>query len=109
MSDVKPATDEQMGQMRAVVDGEYLPSQSCLWYHDNSWDDLAIVMLIARIEQEVEGRTQDRAEIERLKEVIHCKDVLLTAYRLGTNRGVDKALSRLAEITRTAGGKDEKE
>ncbi len=34
-------------------------------------------------------------EIERLKEIIKCKDVLLIAYRLGTRRGVEKALDRL--------------
>ena len=34
-------------------------------------------------------------EIERLREIIKCKDVLLIAYRLGTNRGVEKALDRL--------------
>ncbi len=34
-------------------------------------------------------------EIERLREIIKCKDVLLIAYRLGTNRGVGKALDRL--------------
>ncbi len=37
-------------------------------------------------------------EIERLKEIIKCKDVLLVAYRLGTRKGVEKALDRLQAL-----------
>jgi len=36
-----------------------------------------------------------KTEIKRLKEIIKCKDILLIAYRLGTRRGVEKALDRL--------------
>ena len=40
---------------------------------------------------------QDK-EIKRLKEIIKCKDVLLVAYRLGTRKGVEKALDRLQAL-----------
>ena len=37
-------------------------------------------------------------EIERLHEIIKCKNVLLVAYRLGTRKGVEKALDRLEAL-----------
>ena len=43
-------------------------------------------------------RLNAEKEIERLKEIIKCKDVLLVAYRLGTRKGVEKALDRLQAL-----------
>lgn len=37
-------------------------------------------------------------EITRLMEIIECKNILLIAYRLGTSRGVEKALDRLEAL-----------
>ena len=39
-----------------------------------------------------------RAENKKLREIIECKNILLVAYRLGTNRGVGKALDRLQAL-----------
>ena len=44
------------------------------------------------------GQEESRKEIERLHEIIECKDILLIAYRLGTNRGVGKALDKLRAL-----------
>ncbi len=56
--------------------------------HTLEHDTKEIKLLMAEIDQKDE-------EIERLREIIKCKDVLLIAYRLGTRRGVEKALDRL--------------
>ena len=50
---------------------------------------------INRQKQALEKRD---TEIERLHEIIKCKNVLLVAYRLGTRKGVEKALDRLEAL-----------
>ena len=50
------------------------------------------------INRQKEALEKRDIEIERLNEIIKCKDVLLVAYRLGTNRGVEKALDRLEAL-----------
>ena len=51
--------------------------------------------LCAEYEEDIEEKNK---ELKRLKEIIKCKNVLLVAYRLGTRKGVEKALDRLEAL-----------
>ena len=64
---------------------------------EHTLGDMSKVFKIARstINRQKKALEKRNIEIERLHEIIKCKDVLLVAYRLGTRKGVEKALDRL--------------
>ncbi|KKL67141.1 hypothetical protein LCGC14_2137930 [marine sediment metagenome] len=63
-------------------------------------EDMSKVFETARgiINRQKEALKMRDTEIDRLHEIIKCKNVLLVAYRLGTRKGVEKALDRLEAL-----------
>ena len=63
-------------------------------------EDMSKVFETARgtINRQKEALKMRDIEIDRLHEIIKCKNVLLVAYRLGTRKGVEKALDRLEAL-----------
>ena len=64
-------------------------------YNDPAWKrDKLRHLSLAYLNFKIGYKSRDE-EIKKLREIIECKNVLLIAYRLGTNKGVGKALDRL--------------
>ena len=108
-TDITPATDIDVADCRM-----YLKNCGGLIVAGDAktLSNAGVAQLIARIEQEVEGRTQDRAEIERLREAGELAVVLFESIVRAPDEITDRTVANIRYVVSkfsTAGGKDEKE